>query len=103
MTGWKTTWLDRARREREAVEKRRNIATDEGRKTAVIDFSNAVSQELGTHTIDENLEGKEILKYLVQGNLQLCQEEPLLIPLTAEDVSHLRELLEWLEKGPDQA
>ena len=102
LNGWKTTWLDRARREREAVEKRRNYASEEGRQEAVIDFSNAVSQELGAHTVEENLDGREILKLLIQGNLELCQGNPLLIPLTAEDVNHLRELQEWLEKGPDQ-
>lgn len=101
LKSWKTTWLDRARREREVVEKRRSYASDEGRQTAVIDFANAVSQELGSHTLADNLEDRDILKLLIQGNLQLCQGDPLLIPLTTQDVNHLRELLEWLEKGPE--
>jgi hypothetical protein len=95
--------LERARREREVVEKRRSYASEEGRQTAVVDFANAVSQELGSHSTAEHLDGKDILKLLIQGNLQLCQGDPLLIPMAAEDVSHLRELLEWLEKGPEES
>jgi len=103
LNNWKTTWLERARREREVVEKRRSYASEEGRQTAVVDFANAVSQELGSHSTAEHLDGKDILKLLIQGNLQLCQGDPLLIPMAAEDVSHLRELLEWLEKGPEES
>lgn len=103
LANWRTSWLDRARRERDLVERRRNYASVEGRRAAEIDFAVGVSNGLNNYSADDNLEGKEILKALIQGNILLCQEDPQFLSLTMQDVNDLRELLEWLEKEADQA
>lgn len=97
--GWKNSWLDRARREQEAVERRRNLASEEGREIALRDFALGISQVFGAQAPPAKWRGPEILKRLLEGNLQLGNGDAQLIPMTEDDVIELNSLLEWLEKG----
>jgi len=98
---WKTTWLERARKDRLLVDQQRDLVIRKGQEDAYIRVAEGASQLFKTLPPDEKLTGKELLKRLIRGNLDLCQQDSSLHSLTVNEITQLQELLDWVEKQPD--
>lgn len=99
---WKASWLIQARRERELVEQRRGYVSEQGRQEARREYALAASRELGSVSLREELTGAEILKLLLQGEMEFYQRDPAVHTLANQDIQRTGELLEWVESLPEE-
>lgn len=98
---WKTTWLERARKDRLLVDQQRDLVIRKGQEDAYIRVAEGASQTFKTLAPDEKFTGKELLKRLIRGNQDLCQQDSALHSLTVNEINQLQELLDWVEKQPE--
>lgn len=106
---WLSTWLERAIAEREVVENRRNLASELGRESALIDFADTVSQNISEAIMDDD---GELLPYdsksrpglaaslemLVSGTQQLIRRSTRLHHWLTNEEAELQKLLEWIRR-----
>lgn len=95
---WQSSWLLRARREREYIDQQRSYERERGRRSAVTVYANRVTHYLGTQSLDVRLNGEQILSQLVRGTLYLTAQESYLHRQAGDEMQQLKELLEWCEK-----
>jgi hypothetical protein len=98
---WKTSWLERARQDRILVDQQRDLVTRKGQEDAYIRVAEGASQSFITLAPNEKFTGKELLKRLLRGNLDLCERDSALNSMTVNEITQLQELLDWVEKQPD--
>lgn len=106
---WLSTWLERALVERDTVEKRRILAGEMGKETALIDFAESVVKNMGESLLDD--EGNALpfdsklrpdlglsLEMLVTGTQQLITRNTKLYQWLLNEESELNRLLEWIRR-----
>lgn len=98
---WNATWLNRARRDRVLVDHQRDYVTQQGQDDGHIRVAESASRPFASLPANELLSGREVLKRLLRGNLEQCERDSALHSLTAEEITQLQELLDWVEKQPD--
>lgn len=99
LQNWKSNWLIRALQEKDNVERQRGYVSELGRKGALSEYANAVVRYLKHQPDDSTLNGKEILKRLIDGSLYLCYDDPQLNTLITDELNQLKELRAWIEKS----
>jgi regulator of protease activity HflC (stomatin/prohibitin superfamily) len=106
---WLSTWLERARAERDAVENKHILAGEKGKEKALIDFADRVSKILGESLVDDD--GRTLpfdsklrpnlsasLEMLVAGTQQLIARNTLLQQWLLNENAELSRLLEWIRR-----
>lgn len=94
---WKTTWLTRAQREQTQIENTLIKEREEARQRAFKEYIEGFCQFLGLRT-EELLTGQEILTLLIQGNQQLCSNDPFILNQLASEIANLQEMIEWTNR-----
>ncbi|MES0360476.1 MAG: hypothetical protein ABUK20_06135 [Anaerolineales bacterium] len=103
---WLSTWLVRATRERDAVERRRNLAREIGKEKALLEFAESAARNLGEALVDDDgntipVDSKQrpglgaSLELLVMGTQQLVARNTTLQKWLLNEKSVLMKLLEW--------
>lgn len=106
---WLSTWLERAKDERNAIERKRILAEDLGKEEAVLAFAESSARTL-TEALEDD-DGNPIpsdshlrpdirssLEMLVEGTQQLFPRYPMLNKLLVNEESTLIQLLEWIRR-----
>lgn len=95
---WESTWLQRAMAERELLDQQFSEARDRSRRTAQRDFANAAVQYLQRLPPGIAHTEKDILTALADGTLSLMKSEGRLHKRSANEITQMNELLEWLQR-----
>lgn len=106
---WLSSWLERAIAEREVVENKRNLSTEIGRESALIDFASTVSQNLSEAIVDDDGEllpfDNQVrpdlttsLEMLVSSTQQLLTRNTRLHHWLTNEGSEILKLLEWIRR-----
>lgn len=95
---WESTWLERAKAERELLDQQFSQVREKSRQTAQRDFAKAAVQNLRRLPPGIAHSEAEILKALADGTLSLLKNEGRLRKRAAEEINKMIELLEWLQR-----
>ncbi len=98
---WNASWLNRARQDRVLVDRQRDCVLQQGQDDARLRVAESACQPFAALNPRVSLSGREVLKRLLRGNQEMCERDSALLSLTANEISQLQELLDWLEKQPD--
>jgi hypothetical protein len=98
---WNASWLFRARLDRMLVDRQRDYVVQQGRDEAHIRIAEGASQPFGNLPAKDSFSGQEVLRLLLQGNLEMCRRDPALHSMTDNEITQLQELLDWVEKQPE--
>lgn len=98
---WNATWLNRARQDRVLVDRQRDYVIQQGQGEAHLHVAESASQSFAPLSPNDLLDGREILKRLLRGNLEQCERDSALHSLTTDEIIQLQELIDWVEKQPD--
>jgi len=99
---WNASWLNRARQERVLIDRQRDYILKQGQSEAHLRFAEYASQPFLTENADQPLTGREVLKRLLRGSMEMCDRDPALHSLAVEETAQLQDLFDWVEKQPDQ-
>lgn len=106
---WLSTWLERAKAERNAIERRRILAGEIGKEAALLAFTNSSIRILAEAIVDDDgnplppdskikPDLRTSLDMLVAGTQQLFARNPMLHQLSFDEESVLIRLLEWVRR-----
>lgn len=106
---WLSTWLERAKGERDAIERKRILASDLGKEEAFLAFAENSTHRFGEVLAEnENYPDQPEIKYrpglqsslemLVAGTQKLFTRYPLLNKLAVDEESALTQLLAWIRR-----
>lgn len=98
---WNTSWLNRAKQERVLIDRQRDLIQKQGQEEAHVQFAEGASQPLAAVSSDEPLTGRELLKRLLRGSIEVCDRDASLHSMAVEETAQLQELMDWVEKQPD--
>lgn len=98
---WNTSWLNRAKQERVLVDRQRDYIHQQGQDEAHRQFAEGISQPLAALPPNDAVTGRELLKRLLRGSVDLCDRDPSLHSMAVEETAQLQDLIEWVEKQPD--
>jgi hypothetical protein len=100
---WKATWLERAQLEQQEVDKQRSYMIDLGHKQGRIEYLEGITHYFSANNHNNSLEGKAILKQLLEGHIYLCNRDPMLHKKVTGEISELRELISWVDQFPEES
>jgi hypothetical protein len=95
---WESTWLQRAKAERELLDQQFSQVREKSRQAAQRDFANAAVQYLRRLPPGIAHSEADILKALADGTLSLLMHDGLLRKRGANEKNLMIELLEWLQR-----
>jgi hypothetical protein len=95
---WESTWLERAKAERELLEQRLAEIRETSRQHAIRDYARILVKQLKQLPPGISRSETEILKQLVDGTIALIMQEGLLRKRAPNEKNQLIELHEWLQK-----
>lgn len=106
---WLSTWLERAKKEQDAIELKRILAVEIGKDTALLDFAESAVRNLGEALVDDDgnklpIDSKlrpdlrSSLEMLLTGTQQLIARNTSLHHWTMNEESTLMKLLEWTRR-----
>lgn len=102
---WVTTWIQRARLERDQVERRRAGMVQAGKRDALKWYAHIVTQQLDERILnlpgprkaqEEEEQMRIVLERLVEGTLQGAVQDSNLYVYTASGEASLNEILDWI-------
>jgi hypothetical protein len=98
---WRSSWLNRARQERDLLEYQRAYAKEAGQRAALMEFAQAASHPVGDVQPAEIQApgippGDVLLKKLVEGTLSLCVRDPQLHQRISLERTEMVDLLSWV-------
>jgi len=93
---WRSSWLNRARQERDLLEYQRAYAKEAGHRDALLEFAQAASHPLGETQPGDIPTGDLLLKKLVEGTLSLCVRDPQLHQRISLEKAGMIDLLSWV-------
>jgi hypothetical protein len=106
---WLSTWLQRANLERKVIERKRILAGESGKDTALLDFAEGSVRILSEALVDDG--GKELpsesklrpnlrtsLEMLVAGTLQLLTRNTKIQEWLTDEEEQLMDILEWTRR-----
>jgi hypothetical protein len=106
---WLSTWLERAKDERNAIDRRRIMAGEVGKEAALMAFAESSVRSLGETLVDDDgnplpadsklrPDLRSSLEMLVSGTQQLFVRNPMLHKLSVNEESTLIKLLDWIRR-----
>lgn len=98
---WNASWLQRARQDRVLVDRQRDYVIQQGQEEAHLRVAEGASLPFSAFSPGDSCSGREVLKRLLRGSLEMCEHDPALHSMTIEEMAQLQELLDWVEKQPD--
>ncbi len=98
---WLSTWLQRARQERDRIELRRSYIIREAKEEALLNFSNTTAQVLyqvldGDTSQSPDLQ--ESLTRLLRGTHQLCVRDQQLHSRIINEDKALQDVIDWVRR-----
>jgi hypothetical protein len=94
---WSGSWLMQARLDKQSVEKIRFQAQERGKQTAICEYIDAITRQIGMLSADHQLDGREIIRYFVNGTLKLISRDPQLSAMSKDEIDLLNKILIWTE------
>ncbi|MBP7787084.1 MAG: hypothetical protein KA046_04300 [Longilinea sp.] len=96
---WQSTWLARARQERDLVNQARLTESETSRKQALLDLANGISAQLTSDQINASspIKDNTALRSFLSAHIQLYTRNPHLQVQSPDAVKQLEQIMEWLE------
>jgi len=95
---WNASWLIRARQERVLVDRQRDYILKQGQSEAHLRFAESASQHFLSERCTKQVTGREVLKRLLRGSLEMCDRDPALHSMAITETAQLQDLIDWVEK-----
>lgn len=99
---WNASWLIRARQERVLVDRQRDYILKQGQSEAHLRFAESASQHFLSERCTKQVTGREVLKRLLRGSLEMCDRDPALHSMAITETAQLQDLIDWVEKQAEQ-
>jgi hypothetical protein len=90
-----SNWLDNARRERERIDKERNLTEHESREQAVMQYATAISREIIQNRPST---GVQALRTLIRGSRSFIIKDNDLRRRTSTELEDLSGIIEWIDR-----
>jgi hypothetical protein len=99
--GWESTWLVRARQEREMLDTQRSYARENGQRKALCEYAQAISSFIADGP-DEELSGQQLVKKLIEGSRLLSVRDPQLHQRLQAENNDLNDVAGWIQQRPEE-